>query len=128
MIVDHGKHFARHELECQCGCGRAEMDSAFMAKLDRLRELYGAPLRLTSAFRCPAHNMRVSSTGSTGPHTTGKAADVQCAGTQAHIILDIALELAFAGVGIHQRGPHAARFIHLDTVSGGPRPWVWSYG
>ena len=71
-------YFSKHELECKCGCGVAEMDAAFLKKLDQLRDDWGKPIILNSAYRCPDHNAAVSSTKSrTGPHTTGKAADLR---------------------------------------------------
>ena len=72
------QHFALAEFECRCGCGRAEMNATFLAQLDTLRSIYGKPLTVTSGYRCPSYNAKVSSTGMTGPHTTGKAADKGC--------------------------------------------------
>jgi len=38
------------------------------------------------------------------------------------------------GIGVKQNGPAGKRFIHLDNLgisytklTGGPRPWIWSY-
>ena len=78
-IVDHGQFFSREELQCRCGeCGYlCKMDEAFMMYLEELREKFSKPLYLSSGFRCPAHNRKVSSSGSpNGPHTTGKAVDI----------------------------------------------------
>lgn len=106
------------------------MDAAFMALLQRLRDVYG-PISITSGYRCPAHNASVSSTGLTGPHTTGKAVDARVSGHNAHRLLKLALAAGFSGVGINQKGAHGSRFIHLDTLQdgegGAPRPTVWSY-
>ena len=78
-IVDHGQFFSREELQCRCGeCGYlCKMDETFMMYLEELREKFSKPLYLSSGFRCPAHNRKVSSSGSpNGPHTTGKAVDI----------------------------------------------------
>ena len=120
-------HFSHAELQCRCGCGRAPMDPDFMRRLETVRMSYGKPMVVTSAYRCPVHNASVSSTGSTGPHTTGRAIDIQCAGHDAHALLRIALREGMTGVGIRQTGPHSGRFIHLDDLSGANRPWVWGY-
>lgn len=128
MIVDHGEFFARDELECKCGCGRARMDARFVELLDNLRDNFGGPIVLSSAYRCPEYNAQVSSTGTNGPHTTGKAVDILASGEDAFRILDHAFALGdFKGIGIAQKGEHGSRFIHLDTLEKGTRPWVWSY-
>ncbi len=100
------------------------MQSAFVDRLDELRDRLEFPLRVSSGYRCPAHNARVSSTGLTGPHTTGLAADLAVERWAAYEVLRVALEMRFQGIGVAQKG--AARFIHLDDVIDG-RPTVWSY-
>lgn len=122
------RYFKSSEFACK-HCGANHMQDAFLLLLDELRHRYGAPLVISSGYRCPEHNARVSSTGLAGPHTTGCAADIQVARTEAFKVLRLALEMVeFTGVGIAQKG--AARFIHLDTLppaAGQPRPTVWSY-
>lgn len=118
-------NFSEDEFRCKCGCGRADMDMEFMDTLQTLRSILGKPLPITSGFRCGVYNAQVSSTGSQGPHTTGKAADISMRGKDAHRMLRVAVGM-FTGVGISQKG--GARFIHLDTLPEGlTRPWVWSY-
>lgn len=105
----------------------------FVAKLDRFREVVGVPLLVVSGYRCPAHNAAVSSTGASGPHTTGRAVDLAASGGPAFNLLRLALShpaVSFSGVGVKQHGLHAGRFVHLDDLPaapGRPRPTVWSY-
>lgn len=102
------------------------MDNGFMFKMVELRRACGFPLRVTSAYRCPERNKEVSSTGLTGPHTTGKAIDIAVDREQAYIVLYHAFKLGFTGIGVKQKG--SSRFIHLDwNLEGKPRPTVWSY-
>ena len=122
--------FTADELRCQCGCGEAAMHPAFMQQLYKLRRDFDQPLTVSSGYRCPTHNDNVSSTGRYGPHTTGKAVDLRISGTDAVHLLQLATAQGFAGIGIAQRGNHAARFIHVDTLENAPRqprPWIWSY-
>ena len=124
------KHFNRKELECHCGCKKMAMDENFMQKIEELRHGFGKPMRVSSAYRCPNHNERVSSTGRNGPHTTGQAIDIQVSGEDAFELLFFAVGFGFAGMGFKQKGPHANRFIHLDrleSISNRPRPRIWSY-
>lgn len=127
------KHFTDAELACRCGCG-ALPPVDFQQLLERFREFYMEPIRISSAARCPDHNARVSKTGRHGPHTIA-AVDIACSGHEAFALLGAAmrfgrLESPWWGIGVHQRGPHAQRFIHLDILehdAAHPRPWVWSY-
>lgn len=104
------------------------MDLDFMDRLGKLRAAFGKPMPVSSGYRCPEHNARVSSTGATGPHTTGRAVDVQISGKDAFKLLSLAAYFGITGIGVNQKGPHAKRFIHLDTLpEGGKRPATWSY-
>ena len=117
------------EMKCKCGCDQCDMDEVFMEKLQLLRDKIG-PLKISSGFRCPAHNQAESSSGPNGPHTTGKACDVACSGAKAREILGTAIQIGFSGIGSCQKGSHSGRFIHLDgleTSEGRPRPHTWSY-
>ncbi|MBF0182469.1 MAG: DUF882 domain-containing protein [Magnetococcales bacterium] len=121
-------HFGHDELKCQCGCGAQNMDADFMTKLEALRAAYGSPLKITSAYRCPGHNSRVSGSGTTGAHTTGKAVDIGISGQDADRLLRLAVKMDFSGIGIKQHG--SGRYLHLDMMPDGQgfaRPITWTY-
>lgn len=106
------------------------MSETFIRVLDAVRYDYGKSLAVTSGYRCPDYNDRISSTGRLGPHTTGRAADLHVVGHDAYLLLSIALDAGFTGIGVSQKGAHTGRFLHLDMLDeaeGRPRPWVWSY-
>lgn len=120
--------FHINEFECQCKCGRADMDSRFLADLEALRTAWGKPLIVTSGYRCPSHNAKVSTTGYNGPHTTGRAVDFAVRGKDAYLLMSLAMRMGFTGIGVNQKG--GARFLHLDKLSNSdaqPRPMLWSY-
>lgn len=122
------RHFKLEEFACRCGCGANLMDFVFVDELDELRHRLGFPLVITSGYRCPAYNAKVSSTGSTGPHTTGRAADISISHARAYELLQTALLMKFTGIGVQQKG--GGRFLHLDNLPnapGQPRPTLWSY-
>jgi uncharacterized protein YcbK (DUF882 family) len=80
MIFEELQFFKKSEFTCKCGCGRTFMEPDFLKKLDDLRSRVDFPFFVTSGFRCPSYNERISSTGRTGPHTTGRAVDLQLYG------------------------------------------------
>lgn len=121
--------FTPPEFACR-GTGQIAVDPAFMDRLVAVRQLCGFPFPVTSGYRAPVYNLEVSSTGLTGPHTTGHAVDLGLYGGRALMAVERALSLGFTGVGLKQRGPRSGRFIHLDDLSqsaGVPRPWIWTY-
>ncbi len=129
----HLVHFDLSEFACKCGeCGSdgSEMQPEFLYKLDDLRERCGFPFIVTSGYRCPAYNARISSTGENGPHTTGEAADIAAAFGPAYKLVQQAFfDGIFTGIGINQKGASTSRFVHLDTLNPGDnsRPRVWTY-
>lgn len=117
-------NFTRDEFACK-HCGERKTPDEFIDKLQRLRDLVDFPLTVTSGYRCPEHNARVSSTGRTGPHTTGRAVDLSVNRKDAYMVLQAAFAMGeFTGIGVQQKG--TGRFIHLDDLAEG-RPTVWSY-
>ena len=108
------------KLACSCGCGLLPQQDA-LERLQRVRDRVGFPLRISSGARCPEYNAKVSSTGRTGPHTTGRAFDVAVSGAQAVAFVHAAIEEGFTGIGVQQKG--GGRFIHVDELA----PRMWSY-
>jgi uncharacterized protein YcbK (DUF882 family) len=100
------------------------MTPEFLSKLQALRMAYGAPMRITSGYRCPEHPIEAKKI-KPGAHSSGCACDVAVDGQQAHKLLKLAFELGFTGIGVNQKT--SGRFIHLDTLTEAPRPNVWSY-
>ena len=120
-------HFHKAELACKCGCGMLP-EQDFMDKIEELRVACGFALIVTSAARCPDHNDKVSGTGRSGPHTTGRAIDLAVDRGKAYLITAMAIKRGFSGLGFKQKGE--GRFLHLDDLPnapGQPRPVIWSY-
>ena len=116
-------NFSAQEFNCT-HCGANEMKPEFMAKLQQLRTVYGAAMRITSGYRCPQHPIEAKK-AAPGAHASGQAADIGIQGAEAHRLLKMALEAGFTGVGVQQKG--SGRFLHLDTLEGELRPTIWSY-
>jgi zinc D-Ala-D-Ala carboxypeptidase len=122
------RYFKPTDFACK-HCGENKTSPLTMELADELRHRCGFPLTISSGYRCPDHNAKVSGTGRTGPHTTGEAFDVAVSHGQAFEVLRHAMKMNFSGIGVQQKG--GGRFIHLDTLPnapGQPRPTVWSYG
>jgi zinc D-Ala-D-Ala carboxypeptidase len=116
-------NFKAAEFNCS-HCGKNEMKPDFMAKLQALRTTYGKPMRITSGYRCPQHPIEAKK-AAPGAHASGCACDIGVEGVDAHALLTLALGAGFTGIGVQQKG--TGRFIHLDTMTTGARPTIWSY-
>ena len=140
MIVDStetvecSKHFSRDELKCSFAPDAPVlMDSLFMAALEELREEWGKPMHLSSAFRTPEHPrertkpIKYDHLGNPlpkgGMHARGRAVDVLIAGSDAVAFLRLALKY-YSGIGLSQNDKNSSkRFIHLDDG----KQRIWTY-
>jgi hypothetical protein len=115
-------NFSYDECKCSC-CGLVDVSSDLLDLLQEARNILG-PLQLTSFYRCPSHNDNVSSTGPTGPHTTGKSVDIHVSNSQHRKLLIDYFTNKVSGLGI------AKSFIHIDIISPeelSNRPNCWLY-
>lgn len=120
------RYFKRDDFACKCGNCSNLIDDQFISSLDTLRDRVGFPLLVTSGYRCPDHNQKVSSTGPNGPHTTGLAVDLAVSHDKAYLVAREAFRMGFTGIGV--RGHGTGRFVHLDAISDETiRPRLWSY-
>jgi len=129
-MIKFSKHFSEKELACKCGkCDFIGMHEDFMSKLEAIRQdsRWAKPIRLSSAYRCPDHNSKVSSTGKDGPHTTSRAVDCLISGGDVQIFTLLAIQHGMTGIGWKQKGDYKSRFIHIDDITEGIRPHSWSY-
>jgi|SRR3990167_3118164 len=121
------KNFNENEIKCS-HCGASIIVPEFLDKLQTLREEYCRPMKISSWYRCSKHNNNISTTGLTGPHTSGCAVDILCYGRNAFDLVHLAIKHGFTGIGINQKGSVDKRFIHLDTLRDGMGfPRIWSY-
>lgn len=123
--------FKSHELTCK-HCGEQGFKQQTLDKLNELRRLYQRPIVLSSAYRCPEHNINI---GATQVHSTGQAVDIVCDSSEAFELMRLAVLVKFTGIGVSQRKGRE-RFLHLDDLLDAQikrlnpdarRPSLWSY-
>ena len=117
-------NFSLNEFKCKCGCDRVEIHADLLDLLQTARNLIG-PIQINSAYRCPTYNAKVSSTGESGPHTTGLACDIHVSDSQHRKLLVTFFAPRVYGLGI------AKTFLHIDLLSNKEgfdmRPNCWLY-
>ena len=115
---DLSPHFSLGEFACHCGCGLADVEPALIAILERVREHYGAPVRVASGNRCPAHNGAVG--GARGSqHLYGRAADIKVQGqdpTDVYALLGTWFPERY-GLGLYRS------WVHIDVRPGSAVRW-----
>ncbi len=129
-------YFTIEEVTCKCGCGEMNMDGRFMRTILEMRKELDFPFIITSGYRCPEYNdylytERGELPGEhlNGPHTTGRALDIQISHARADRLIEASYKYKMTGRGIYQRGNIHGRFIHIDNLPPDthPRPRIWSY-
>lgn len=106
------QYFSMKELSCQCGCGLMNMQPSFMQRTVQVRRQLGWWFVGISASRCPLHNNNVGKTGYDGPHTYGRAIDVEVLNSHKRFqLIDALLKAGFKRIGI------AKSFIHWDDLT-----------
>lgn len=73
--VKLSSNFTVKEFACKDGSDSVLIDSSLIEVLQKIREHFGKPVIINSAYRTPEHNRRVG--GSSGSyHVKGMAADI----------------------------------------------------
>jgi len=105
------------------------MDDDFMSKLVSLRREYNRPMPVTSSYRPTGHDLEFKKK-KPGPHTFGRAVDIQVSGDDCYHLIALAKKHGMTGIGLKQHGPKKKRIVHLDDMNNTahrPRPTVWTY-
>ncbi len=101
------KNFTQREIACKC-CGETFIDPASMDALQRLRDDWGQPVRLTCGHRCPSHNKAVG--GAKASYHLALAFDCACPAEDQARFAKAARRAGFRGIIRYpERG-----FVHLD--------------
>ena len=116
VTVTHiSDNFSRKECACPC-CG-VIATVAFVNRLQRLRDIFDKPMRVSSMYRCPSHNKKIGgSPTSAHKYKQGAsgfgAVDIKL-GQRMHkdryILVKNALELGFNNIEVADKHIHIGR-------------------
>jgi hypothetical protein len=103
------EHFQAKEFACSC-CGMVLVHPELVRKIEGLRYAVGAPVNVTSGYRCASCNKAVGG-AENSYHLFGMAADVWVEGIDQRQLAEIADSTGFDGIGIYlEQG-----FVHVDV-------------
>lgn len=112
MIDKKPTNFAVKEFACKDGSDAIKIDSKLVIMLQQMREHFGLPVIINSAYRTPEYNKKIG--GATrSQHIYGKAADIHITGIAPLIIAQYAESECkyIKGIGLYNWGDH------IDTRS-----------
>lgn len=114
-------YFRAREFECHCGCVEQMIDEELVARLETLRLLLGAPIVVTSGYRCAVKQQQLRDQGhetavGVSQHELGRAADIS---SYAMATLTAHAARVFKATGA------AKTFVHCDLRDDKERRWSY---
>jgi uncharacterized protein YcbK (DUF882 family) len=106
-------NFTRGEFACRCGCGANYIRQETVDVLQKIRDIIGKPIQVTSGVRCERHNRRVNG-ARRSKHLTGEAADIRVIGKSPREVALVANQVLGPRGGVKAY----ATFCHVDIRSG----------
>jgi zinc D-Ala-D-Ala carboxypeptidase len=111
------ENFYRDEFACPC-CGDASIDIKLVQSLQRLRDAFGGPIKITSGVRCTSRNKEVGGTKFSA-HLYGFAVDFSCTDSSQRWELVALCQTIFKRVGVYDG------WIHVDIDPQKPQQVMW---
>lgn len=107
-----GKNFQVGEFACHDGSDKVLIDSALIDILQKIRDKFGKPITVSSAYRTITYNRSIGS-GDYSMHTKGQACDIYIEGVAPLEIAKFAEGIGVKGIGYYPPGDGS--FVHVDT-------------
>lgn len=104
-------NFTVKEFACKDGSDTVVIDTELVNVLQKIRDYFGKPVIINSAYRTPAYNAKVGGSSSSY-HVKGMAADIKISGISSVEIAYYAQTIT-DGVGAYYYA--GADFVHVDT-------------
>lgn len=113
-------HFRVREFRCRDGSDPIFVDTELVELLERIREHFGKPVIINSAYRTAAYNLSKKVGGAKfSQHQYGKAADIYIQGVLITKLAEYVESLMpnSGGIGIYpiKTGVRNCAFVHVDV-------------
>jgi hypothetical protein len=109
------ENFKSNEFACKgkgC-CSKILIDEKLVECVQKIRDHFGAPVTINSAYRCSKHNKSVGG-ASSSYHTKGMAADIVVKGIKPAEVAKYAESIGVLGIGLYETAKDGY-FVHIDT-------------
>lgn len=107
------KNFKVSEFKCKDGSDPIFVDSDLVELLQKIREHFGKPVHINSAYRTAAHNAKQKKASKYSQHLYGKAADIWIEGVSVDALAAYAETLLPNKGGIGRY--YSDKFVHVDV-------------
>ena len=126
---DLSKNFSSLEIQCPCGCGADRISSVLIDKLQKIRDITGKPMTITSGVRCEFYNASINASMSSShipdENGIGKAVDIACTNSIYRYELVGVTQNFFHRIGV--AGNEKGNFLHLDVDRSKAQEVLWVY-
>ena len=108
-------NFKLYEFSCngKSCCYTTLVDENLVEILQKIRDHFGKPVHIFSAYRCKTHNRGLGS-GDGSFHVKGRAADIEIKGVVPREIAVFAESIGVKGIGLYETSKDG-HFVHIDT-------------
>lgn len=94
-------------------CTEGKIDAELVTILQKIRDHFGKPVYISSAYRCQTWNKEVGGVPSSY-HTYGQAADIKVEDTAPAEVAKYAESIGVKGIGLYETDADG-HFVHVDT-------------
>lgn len=108
-------NFTANEFDCNGNgcCTETVIEPELVEILQKIRSHFGKAVTITSGYRCPTHNSKVSKSAKS-LHTMGQAADITVKGVTPREVAQYAESIGIKGIGLYETDKDG-HFVHVDT-------------
>ena len=113
--VQLSTNFKSTEFDCngkKC-CSKTLIDEQLVEHLQKIRDHFGKPVKISSSYRCEIHNPKVGGVKSS-LHLKGMAADITIEGVSPAEVAKYAESIGIKGIGLYDTSKDG-HFVHIDT-------------
>ena len=129
LMGDLSKNFSRLEVQCPCGCGANKISSVLIEKLQKVRNIIGTSIIITSGVRCKFYNTSIKASMNSShipdEHGIGNAVGIACTNSKDRYELVELSQKFFNRIGIS--GGSYGGFVHLDVDRSKVQEVLWTY-
>ena len=126
---DLSENFSSLEVMCPCGCGANKISSVLIEKLQKVRNIIGTSIIITSGVRCEFYNTSIKASMNSShipdSYGMGNAVDIACTNSKDRYELVEVAQKFFKRIGIS--GGSYGGFIHLDVDRSKIQEVMWLY-
>lgn len=94
-------------------CTEGQIDEKLVEILQKIRDYFGKPVHISSAYRCAVWNKQVGGV-SNSYHCYGQAADIKVDDTLPSEVAKYAESIGVLGIGLYETDEDG-NFVHVDT-------------